>query len=119
MVEYFLHALGPGAISQLWRGIGVNPAGLRSGAVVVSTAGRDRGRAFLVVGLGDEGRYALVVDGQLRRVAKPKKKNPRHLEYRGMVGEELLRKFENGKAISDQEVERALLLMFEGSRPHD
>ncbi len=51
---------------------------LFEGEVVRSRAGRDRGRAFVVVQLLDED-YALLVDGRLRTLERPKKKNCRHL----------------------------------------
>ena len=51
---------------------------LFEGEVVRSRAGRDRGRAFVVVKLLDED-YALLVDGRLRTLERPKKKKRRHL----------------------------------------
>ena len=51
---------------------------LFEGEVVRSRAGRDRGRAFVVVQLLDED-YALLVDGRLRTLERPKKKKRRHL----------------------------------------
>ena len=43
------------------------------GRVVRSTQGRDAGRLFVVVGFADEA-HALLCDGDLRRIAAPKKK---------------------------------------------
>ena len=51
---------------------------LNPGEIVRSRAGRDRGRAFVVVQLLDED-YALLVDGRLRTLERPKKKKRRHL----------------------------------------
>ena len=48
------------------------------GEVVRSRAGRDRGRVFVIVKLLDED-YALLVDGRLRTLERPKKKKRRHL----------------------------------------
>jgi len=48
------------------------------GRVVRSTAGRDKGRLFLVVGVFD-GEHLLIADGDLRKLEKPKKKKLRHL----------------------------------------
>lgn len=48
------------------------------GMIAVSLAGRDKHRAFAVVGrLDDE--HLLIADGRLRRAEKPKKKKLRHL----------------------------------------
>ena len=51
------------------------------GRVVYSKAGRDKKRAFVIVGVTDDG-SALIADGRLHTVSKPKKKNLRHLEIR-------------------------------------
>ncbi|MBR4234519.1 MAG: RNA-binding protein [Clostridia bacterium] len=49
------------------------------GAVVVSKAGRDEGRTFLVIAeLSDE--YVLIADGKTHRIEKPKKKKRKHLK---------------------------------------
>jgi len=48
------------------------------GQVVVSTAGHDRGRTFVVVGVVDE-TTVLIADGRTRTMDRPKKKKIRHL----------------------------------------
>ncbi len=47
------------------------------GMVVRSRAGRDAGRWFVITAL--EGNYALLADGDLRRLEKPKRKKLMHL----------------------------------------
>ena len=51
---------------------------LHEGEIVRSRAGRDRGRAFVILKLLDED-YVLLVDGRLRTLERPKKKKRRHL----------------------------------------
>ena len=51
---------------------------LYEGEIVRSRAGRDRGRAFVIVKLLDED-YVLLVDGGLRTLERPKKKKRKHL----------------------------------------
>lgn len=51
-------------------------------SVVLSMAGRDSGRLFAVVGFADAN-HALIADGRLRRLEKPKKKKLRHLKKQG------------------------------------
>ena len=51
---------------------------LKPGEIVRSRAGRDRGRAFVILELLDED-YVLLVDGRLRTLERPKKKKRRHL----------------------------------------
>lgn len=47
------------------------------GMVVISRAGRDKGHPLAVV--GTDGNSVLVADGGERPLARPKKKNPKHL----------------------------------------
>ena len=51
---------------------------LTVGSVAMSAAGRDSGRAFVVLGEADND-YVLIADGKLRKLEKPKKKKRRHL----------------------------------------
>ena len=44
------------------------------GSEVISKAGRDEGRVFLVIESLDE-EYVLISDGETRKMEKPKKKN--------------------------------------------
>ncbi|MEA5050415.1 MAG: KOW domain-containing RNA-binding protein [Oscillospiraceae bacterium] len=53
------------------------------GCVAQSRAGRDKGRFLLVLGVADG--YALVADGDLRKLAKPKRKNLIHLSATGTI----------------------------------
>ena len=50
---------------------------LEKGMVVISRAGRDKGKPQAVVGF--DGNFVLVADGKERPLARPKKKNPIHL----------------------------------------
>ena len=51
---------------------------IREGDIVLSRAGRDSGRAFVVLEAIDEN-YVLIVDGRLRTLERPKKKKRMHL----------------------------------------
>lgn len=48
------------------------------GMAVISRAGRDAGRLQLVTDC--DGAYVYVADGKEHKLAKPKKKNPKHLQ---------------------------------------
>lgn len=48
------------------------------GDIVKSLAGRDKGYLLCVVGY--DGSFVLVCDGKERKLERPKKKNPKHLE---------------------------------------
>ena len=51
---------------------------LMIGGIVRSRAGRDRGRAFVILEILDE-QYVLLADGKLRTIERPKKKKRKHL----------------------------------------
>lgn len=51
---------------------------VKIGCAALSKAGRDKGRFFAVVGV--DGEYALLADGMLRKLEKPKRKKLRHLQ---------------------------------------
>ena len=51
---------------------------LETGAIVLSRAGRDSGRVFVVIEVLDS-EYVLMADGQLRTLDRPKKKKRKHL----------------------------------------
>ncbi len=53
------------------------------GSVVKSIAGRDKDRYQVVIAC--EGDRILVADGKVRKLAKPKPKNSRHLQNTGCV----------------------------------
>ena len=50
---------------------------IKTGGVILSLAGHDKGRLMLVVGA--EGDRILVADGKERKLASPKKKNKWHI----------------------------------------
>lgn len=76
------------------------------GQLVTSTAGRDAGQQFLVVGF--EGDRVLVADGKKRRVKRPKAKNIRHLWVHSIVAEEIRSKLLANDPVSDEEIQAAL-----------
>lgn len=49
------------------------------GRVVIAKAGRDKGKAFVVVGIIDD-RTVLLADGKSRPLERPKRKNTLHLQ---------------------------------------
>ncbi len=76
---------------------------LKSGQLVRSLAGRDKGKHYLVLKELNE-KYVLLVDGRNRTAHKPKKKNKIHLQHydRGVDDEALFGK----KRITDGQIIR-------------
>lgn len=48
------------------------------GSVVKATAGRDKGKIFVVIDFCDE-KFTVIADGRSRRIENPKKKSVKHL----------------------------------------
>ena len=80
---------------------------LEPGQLVVSTAGRDRGRFYLVLEETLENKV-YVVDGEIRKVAKPKRKNKKHLRPYPELSSEVTQKLKAGLKITDLDVRKAL-----------
>ena len=77
------------------------------GQVVVSRAGRDTGRRFVVTKVVDE-LFVQVCDGDLRRIEKPKKKRIKHLEPTSEMVVALAEKLKSNARISNSDIRKAL-----------
>lgn len=77
------------------------------GQIVVSRAGRDAGKRFVVVKVVDEF-FVEISDGDLRRIEKPKKKKVKHLNITDERAEGLEEKLKSGAKITNAEIRKAL-----------
>ncbi len=68
----------------------------RIGQVVRSIAGRDNGKAFMVV--RTEPNYVYVADGETRKLEAPKKKKLKHIQGSYNVSEEIAACIDGGTA---------------------
>ena len=73
------------------------------GSIVISTAGRDEGRRFIVIRELDDD-FVMVANGQLRKMDRLKKKRRKHLKPTGAVVEELRARLREGKPVEDHEL---------------
>jgi large subunit ribosomal protein L14e len=64
-------------------------------------------------------RHVLVADGRLRRVARPKRKNVRHLEPRRATSADLARRLAAGESVSDRDVREAIFELQASEEAHD
>ena len=51
---------------------------VKSGDLILSLAGRDKGNCFLVISVEDD--FADIVDGKIHKIQKPKRKNVKHIK---------------------------------------
>jgi large subunit ribosomal protein L14e len=80
---------------------------LQRGQVVISKAGRDSGKAFLIFEMIDDD-YVLIVDGQLRKIGNPKRKKKKHLNVTHTVIKDMQRRFEKKIKVMDEEIRKVL-----------
>ena len=77
------------------------------GRVVLAKAGRDKGKAFIIIQrLDDE--YVLIADGVGRRIEKPKKKKLKHLKPKPILVQELKVKLEAGATVLNADLRKSL-----------
>jgi ribosomal protein L14E/L6E/L27E len=77
------------------------------GSVVISKAGRDSGKYFVVVKTEGED-YVYLADGSLRRLSKPKKKKAKHIAQTPHILEGIGDKLKEEKKVFDAEIRSAL-----------
>ncbi|MGI5840319.1 MAG: RNA-binding protein [bacterium] len=80
---------------------------VQSGQLVSSKAGRDKGRYYLVVYVGNDNNV-FVADGTGRIIAAPKKKNIKHLIVHRQIAAAVAAKLQAGQNIDDRELRTAL-----------
>lgn len=83
------------------------PGELKIGQLVSSTAGRDAGKFYLVYAILGPA-MVQVVNGEGRAVAKPKKKNVKHLRCYPAVAESISARLQRGERVTDDDIRKAL-----------
>lgn len=77
------------------------------GRVVYSKSGRDSERIFVILDVIDKN-YVYIVDGNLRKVEKPKKKKMKHLNITNDVSKDIKQLIMSGNNISNAKVRKCL-----------
>ncbi len=77
------------------------------GRLVCSTAGRDRGKFYLIFNVLNPN-MVQVVNGEERKICAPKKKNIKHLKPYPQLAIEIVEKKNAGEKITDLEIKKAL-----------
>lgn len=80
---------------------------VKLGQIVVSRAGRDKGKFFIVAGIENE-LYLYISDGSLRKVEKPKKKKVKHLKLTDEVVSPISEKLEKKLKVNNSEIRKSL-----------
>ena len=82
-----------------------SPGGLL-GRLATSRLGRDAGDVYLVIGV-ESATVVLVADGRHRTVARPKRKNVKHLEL-GAIFPAVAERLAAGPPLTDEELRAAI-----------
>lgn len=77
------------------------------GRVVLSKQGRDKGRYFIIFEVVSDD-FLLVVDGDLRKLNKPKLKRKKHLKALPYMADSFLEKIKNKTHILDSDIRTEL-----------
>ena len=81
----------------------MNRTPIEVGSVVVSKAGRDQGRWFLVIEEVDAD-FVMIANGDLRKMDRLKKKRRKHLKPTGTVVPALRERLLAGEPVKDHEL---------------
>lgn len=88
-----------------------------TGQIVISQAGHDKGRPFLV--LQPEGDFLLLADGRERKVTAPKRKRRKHVSAPRRFQHPAIWKLQSGQPVLDSEIRRALAAFRDESGGYD
>lgn len=78
------------------------------GEIVISKAGHDKGKYFVIVKSDSE--YVYLVDGVVRTVDRPKKKKIKHVQIVHFQDDDLTKKYANNVKVTNEEIKRAIKL---------
>lgn len=70
---------------------------LNPGRVVESKAGRDKGKLFVIMSVGDG--CVFVADGKTRKTSSPKKKNLKHIATKPFVYDKIMSGYAAGEVL--------------------
>ncbi len=76
------------------------------GQIVYAKRGRDKSNPFIVVNLDED--YLYLVDGDTRKLEKPKKKNKKHIQIVNKVDYNIKKKLDEKLYLLDADIRKAL-----------
>jgi ribosomal protein L14E/L6E/L27E len=77
------------------------------GEIVVSNQGRDKGTYYIIIALLTDN-YCILVNGDNKRFANPKRKIKKHLDKTGKIVHNIKAKLENNTKVFDSEIYSAI-----------
>ena len=86
------------------------------GRIVLSKAGRDKGRRFVVIAIEDDA-HVRIADGGLRKIARAKKKKLKHLRIEPVTADAIAAKLNEGARVFDAEIRKYILSLGYNVKP--
>ena len=80
-------------------------AGIKQAVIVISTAGREKGKPFLVY--AEDQNFVFLVDGRYRKLEKPKCKNKKHVSFLCESDSRIHAQLQDG-TLTDSEIRKCL-----------
>ena len=74
--------------------------------IVISTAGRDKGKLFFVLDV--EGEFLLLADGKTRHLEKPKRKKRKHVVFQARFDCRTAEKIRSGEKLANSDLRKTL-----------
>lgn len=81
------------------------------GQLVISKAGRDKGKHFLVVEVAGE--YVYLVDGKSRRLDQAKKKKIKHIQPTHWISHTLVEEIQSYSKLSNADIQKEIAALVE------
>ncbi|HAN09241.1 MAG TPA: RNA-binding protein [Clostridiales bacterium] len=76
------------------------------GQVVMSKAGRDKGKILIILDTRDD--YVYIADGKDRKLEKPKAKKKKHIQITNYIDSAVVQKIENAEKINNSDIRKAI-----------
>lgn len=84
----------------------------KTGCLVRSLAGHDKGSLFIII--KEDAEYVYLADGRLRTVEKSKRKKKKHVQVSRIRDEKLCEKLMSGSTVTDEEI-KYFIKCYEGN----
>ncbi|GAW90887.1 KOW domain-containing RNA-binding protein [Calderihabitans maritimus] len=81
---------------------------LKVGQLVYSKMGRDRNRLFLIWKIEQNSSFVYLVDGDLRKIERPKKKNIKHIQPTNKIASDIVDKLNQNQTVNNAEIRQAI-----------
>ena len=76
------------------------------GQLVISKAGRDKGRILIILHINSD--YVYIADGKTRKIEQPKVKKKKHVQIVNYIDKILKEKLESSEKINNSDIRKAI-----------